>query len=264
MRAPPPRRRAYTLPKTIPMKSIQTNLFRHAGIPAAVLLLTAIIQPASAATILPVGSVQGENDWFTAGYGSAGYVFFGSGASTPVRGGALNATNGSISVTQNAALGGSAVYPALSQALELPTGGTFTAGVWYTAGLTNDNLSNIATFTFGAGSPDSVRIGVLVGATSMASGMPADFPGTVAINGVSQLVLQPATEMTSADWYFFDVTGITAGDTFTIQSSRIADVANHRFNPVSGVVFAAVPEPSAFLFAAMGGFLCLGRRRRAD
>lgn len=228
----------------------------------------ALIGSANAEVITTGSSVQGENNWFTAGYSDGalgGYVFFDKvdgTLNTPeigLRGGVLDA-GGAVGVTINAAAGNDA--PLAAQSLENPAGGTFESGAWFNVGVQNDNRLNVATLTFDTGSPTSATIGVLVGASEFADGAPSDFPQKIALNGVEVAVSQPAGDITRADWYFFNVTDISVGDTITISSSRIADAGGHKFNPVNGVVISAVPEPGSMALLGLGGLLVARRRRR--
>jgi hypothetical protein len=222
---------------------------------------------ASAAVIVNASPVANQPNWFTAGFGDVGYSFFGGGADTKtqvLRGGVLD-TGGSVSIAVNAVNSNGA--QASSIALQNPLGGTFTNGAWYTSGLTStSDPVNVFTLTFGSGSPSSARIGILVGATEFQAAAPLDYPATLSLAGTgattqTQTVTVPGTR--TADWYFFDVTGIVAGNTFTLAASRIGDVADHRFNPVNGVAISVIPEPSSIAMLLGGvGALALLRRRR--
>jgi hypothetical protein len=222
--------------------------------------ILALVPVAQAATIVAAGSVLDEPNWYTAGYGGLGYVFFGDNNATPVRGGILHSVTGTVSLAdlstadENAQTG--------TVALENPAGGTFSPGTWFDFGLTDDNLHDIASITFQAGSPSRVRIGLAIGASVAATaGTTADFPQQVAVGAVSQAVAKPLTAIARADWYFFDVTGITEGETLTISASRIGDITSHRFNPVSGIVIQ-VPEPGIAGLATLGLLGVLRRRRQ--
>lgn len=218
----------------------------------------AVVPGAQAATIVAAGSVLDEPNWYTAGYGGLGYVFFGDVNATPVRGGVLQSGTGTVGLTDLSTADANGQTGSVT--LELPGGGTFTPGSWFDASLTDNSLYDIARLTFLAGSPSTVRIGLAIGASVAATGgTTADFPQQVAVEGVSQTVDQPGTEIARADWYFFDVTGISEGETLTISASRVGDIAEHRFNPVTGIVIQ-VPEPGIASLAVLG--LCGVLRRR--
>lgn len=226
------------------------------------------INASSAATIINATAVANQPNWFTAGYGSVGHSFFtgDAGARTQqIRGGVLG-LGGSVSITANAT--GSEDTGLSSIALENPAGGTFTTGAWYSTGLATTALSNVFTMTFGAGSPTIAKIGILLGATEFANNdaNPLDYPASISLAGTgattqTQAITVPGSAQ--ADWYFFDVTDITEGDTFTLDASRVADIAGHRFNPINGVAISAIPEPSAFALLGLGSLGLFARRRRA-
>lgn len=222
----------------------------------------------ASAAVIPAGSVLDETQWVTNGYGSEAFIFF-----SPFNDG-VNLTGGELAggylsanvipTGDNAASAGTSVSIQSVDGLS----NTLTLGTSFDFGLGDDSLVNNVTFTVGADAASLLRVGVLVGgleAATSPSGIP-DVPQSigVALNGdiasVATIVPSPGPQ---ADWYFFDLIGVAEGDTITVSTSRVADAPNHRFNPVSGVVFSVIPEPSVLSLFGIGLMaLFVAQRRR--
>ncbi|MCC5846147.1 MAG: PEP-CTERM sorting domain-containing protein [Verrucomicrobia bacterium] len=208
----------------------------------------------AAPIITSAGFVLDEANWDDQGWGSLGFAFFGGSSNSAqviLQGNNLEG-NFDINLTANTA----DAPKSGSVAVQNGSGGTVTPGAVFNVGLNHDNLVNVGNLTLKAGTPSSFRIGILVGsAIIQTEGDTPDFPQSVGINGVEQVVAKPETTIARADWYFFDVSNASEGDTLTFQASRIADVNLHRFNPVNGIV--VIPEPSSLLLVAIGLLLPL-------
>ena len=160
---------------------------------------------------------------------------------------------------------GNPLSATLNVALEDPDGGSFFVGNFNNAGLGDDTPRNVFRLRFDQDVPTGYRIGILVGATEVQGtegdiggvvGNLRDIPWTLRVDDVEVMTSQtaldavPAPEwMTTfpddpnsgvprADWYFFDLTDITAGSIVTIGASRIYLDYSHKFNPVNGVVLS--------------------------
>lgn len=147
---------------------------------------------------------------------------------------------------------------------EAGTATDFEVGQIFDVGINNDDQVNNAEFTFGPGTASAFRVGILVGVRENVTGgtNPLDIPQAVGISGTTQNTI--VLDALQADWYFFNVENVADGDSITVSANRISDTNKHKLNPISGVVFAPVPEP-ANATLAMGAALAalaLVRRRR--
>jgi len=239
---------------------------------SAALLLTGVLLGSgsflSAQSVSSAGSVLNETEWVTNGFGSVAYSFFAvNGSNTNLLGGELSGGYISLGLSTAADSNPSEGTPLAIQntagtATDLNVGNIFNFGL-------DASVSDNATFTFGAGTANSLRIGVLVGVLEAADGGtdPFDIPGSIQIgisggNTISQTTVQPSSQQ--ADWYFFDLAGISDGTVVTVSSTRVADQPEHRFNPINGVAFSVIPEPGAL--GLLSGVLALAvtqlRRRK--
>lgn len=174
--------------------------------------------------------------------------------------------------SQHGLVPGNALTAALNVDLENPDGGTFKVGNLQTHGLGTDEFIDSFSLTFDEAAPDGYRIGILVGAKE-SQGQEGDVGGTTgnlrdipyqirmdtasttttqtALDGTPEwMTIAPTdtnTGLPRADWYFFDLTDITAGSFVTISATRIYSAYSHKFNPVNGVVISSlgsgVPDP---------------------
>lgn len=219
----------------------------------------------AAISVVADGSSLDTTDWVSQGFGDVAYSFFQTGSGTDLLGGELdggyisqNIVGGSIGSETGDDDGVVAIQNTAGTATDL-----FVGNRW-AFGLGNDDLVDSYVYTFGAGTVSELRLGILVGVAETATGgtNPIDVPSTLAVDGISQTTSAPSSNQ--ADWYFFSIGNISAGDTLTVQASRVSSTSQHRFTPVNGVVFSAIPEPNAF--ALITGLLAFGillRRRRA-
>lgn len=226
----------------------------------AVGFLCLATQPAAhAAAVVSYDTlVQNNPNWSSSGYADVGYVFPASKSS-----GFVTGTSNTISYAATSGGGGLLTSPIT---LELSP----TLSWIGSSSITDSNYYTNMTFTFNTGSPTSVRVGVLVaaGKGTGTSTSVITVPGKIqltATGGSSDSVTTTPPSSPEADWYFFDVTGITPGTTLTVASTRVSNANHEHFAPINGVVFstlASVPTPAAL----PGGLALLGlaavRRRR--
>lgn len=179
--------------------------------------------------VTAVGSSTDLSNWFSAGFGNAGYLF----ASTDDNDLAAGAykRGGVIYTTAETPSGGQSVlFTRLSAALaawsnvganslneltaslnvdlENPDGGTFKTGAFWTAGLNGDLPVQSFSLTFGQAVPGGYRLGILVGATE-SQGEPSTFtptagnlrdvPYQLSVDGVTVATTQTALDGTP-DW----------------------------------------------------------------
>ncbi len=248
---------------------------RNSIIPACAAAVACVFAPTAshAATILAGGTDFNNPNWNTAGYGDVGYAFFDGRQSDRIQfsdsaldDGALN--GGNIVLTPGA-VGNASSPSANSVAIQNGAGGTTTVGALFNSGLSAGVFNNVFTLGFNAGSPSSARIGILVGASEITAGNPGDYPASIRLTQTSgtgtDVVTTTVTQRNTfqADWYFFDVTGITSGNVFTLAATPISGTSPDRFNPINGVAIGAIPEPTTFVVLLGGLGLLILRRRRA-
>jgi hypothetical protein len=109
------------------------------------------------------------------------------------------------------------------------------------------------TLTFGAGAPNSLRLGLVIDNTD---GL--QFSNSqVLVNGVST---GPLTNDLVADVKFFDASNISPGDMLVVEGISSTDSVAHLGGFLLDIV---IPEPStAMLFVLLGSYLGCGRRIR--
>ena len=130
-------------------------------------------------------------------------------------------------------------------------------GSLFGPGLGQGVAGDLISLTFGEDAADSYRIGVL----SRGGGIfQANNNVSVFTDSLEDAV---TVNVTSGDpgIAFFDVSGITAGDSLVIRSQDNGLVGGG--NPaIRGVVFDVVPEPSALALTGVGALALLRRRGR--
>jgi hypothetical protein len=196
--------------------------------------------------------------------GNSGYVFYSTdGNSGPganiYTGTSASAPTGYLSITTS----GDAFYGATSYA-QLNIGGTaYYTGVAYVAYQSGGDgvTSLLATITFGPGAPNALKLGLLEDNASTVYNNEATATVQDAANSsISASAALAGNNPISNDFYFFDLSGLSAGDTVNVLVKSIGS------NQVlGGFTFDAVPEPATLGLMAMGlpGILLLGRKRRA-
>jgi Cadherin domain len=175
------------------------------------------------------GSSLGVNNWFSAGFGNAGYLFASTDNDDPAaglykRGGviytAAETPSGGQNVlftrlssdlkpwSNNGTNQGNPLTAALNVNLENPAGGTFKAGSFWNAGLNGDLPVQSFRLTFGQAVPQGYRLGILVGAAesqgeastfTATTGNLRDIPYQLSVNGVTVATTQTALGGTP-DW----------------------------------------------------------------
>ena len=238
----------------------------------SIVLLGQIPCPA-ALSIVAAGSDLDEPNWSTAGYGQLGSMFFAA-DDTAVTGSAALTT--ALVKSGPAWLGDPAGLATTSttndETPDVTLEGLARTGAIVRSGLNTDDNWGLMTVTFGSGAPEALRIGVLVGAQRFNTDVGVDIPtavsigeriGTATSGWVAQATDRSGLTATDfrADWYFFEVSGIQAGDTIAVGGQRADPTAPDKFVAINGLTFDVVPEPSALVLLGVGmaGFL---RRHR--
>jgi len=227
---------------------------------------------AQAAVITTAGSSLNTPAWVDAGIGDLGSIFFspvveGTNVSTGIvgTGGSVTTTILASSDEDGDALTGVLIQnPDGTPELDFDPGAIFDTGV-SGAGAKTDLVS----FTFGAGAPTQLTLGVLVGVNEVGgSSTIVDVPNAILLSddgGTTSVKITTVTPAgNQADFYFFNVTGITDGTVLTVLAEAIDDTSGNRFNPINGVVFSTIPEPASLALMGLGGLLMLGRGRRRE
>lgn len=207
-------------------------------------------------------------------YGTAGYLLFRF--NSPASSSGLTFTNNSngtlnrlpsyLAVSSVATTGASNQFGA-KLAIDNPGGsGTAASGVAYrNAGFADTNVESYLNLTFSSIPAGGVRVGIL---TDVSPGN--DAPTSVVLTQTSgsgtgsqsyaDVIASTATAQ--ADWYFFDLTGVAAGDVFTVGFGNRASGSKPT---VSGLTVDALPaptpEPGALGLVAVGGIALVRRRR---
>jgi len=94
-------------------------------------------------------------------------------------------------------------------------GTTYQTGVQYTSG------GNLASVTFGAGAPATVRLGILLDSSSQAPGVTVV---TASRSGATLTINHSGTVPVNNDFYFVDVSGIQTGDTITVSATGVPGI----------------------------------------
>ncbi|MEM6821279.1 MAG: PEP-CTERM sorting domain-containing protein [Verrucomicrobiota bacterium] len=140
----------------------------------------------------------------------------------------------------------------------------FTSGVALANGLALGSEASLFNLTFNGLAPSTgVRVGVLVNNTPDRN--PAAVRFTLDSDGAvsSSTATNPGVGG-QADYYFFDITDISDGDTFSFFATEdILDSETGGEVRVGGFTFdtIAIPEPSTYALLALGSILLFGLRR---
>jgi hypothetical protein len=257
---------------------------------SSLIALSLCAASAHAASILASGAdTSTTNDaWRTSGvakpldadgnnvYGSDGYLMFNTGytgstftSSTNVLANASSALPAYVAVIADGATGsvGAAAFAQIDDPLN-PVN-DFRSGV-ATASYNFANLGagvelSMFNLTFTNAPVGGVRVGVLVNnaANRNAEAIRFELDGSSGAVTASQSTGQNVN--VQQDYYFFDITGIANGDTFSFFATEdTADGNNTGEIRVGGFTFDAIPEPSSttLLGIALGAMLL--RRQRRD
>lgn len=226
----------------------------------------------AALTITAAGSDLNEPNWSTAGHGQLGHIFFAADGTTVT--GNADPTTGMVKsgpswLGDPAGLSSSVTN---DESPDVALEGLASTGALLRFGINNDLNYGLATISFGAGVPDTLRVGLLVGAQRFNTDVGVDIPAAVSLGervGTSTLGwVSQATDRSGlsandirADWYFFEVSDIQAGEVLTIGGQRSSATAPDKFVVINGVTFDVIPEPSSALLIGLGGLVLLCRRR---
>jgi len=94
------------------------------------------------------------------------------------------------------------------------SGTTYQTGIQYSQG------GNLASVTFGSGTPSTVRLGILLDNSSQAPGVTVV---TASRSGATLTINHSGSIPVHNDFYFVDVSGIQAGDTITVSATGVND-----------------------------------------
>lgn len=226
-------------------------------------------------TVLKTHDSDGDNV-----YGSLGYIMFnthtqasgaGVGATGPLDNATLSLPGIAILAT-GANAGYSGNYSLINDPNAPPPGGIdLWSGVAYRsvfapgglAGNTEYAMFDITFNGIGTSLPNAIRLGIFVDNEFDPQNVPIGLR-IAGAGGDSGNVLKLPT-VQSNDYYFFDLTGLSAGDTITVFATSNT---NAGALTLGGFTFDAVPEPSATVLTALGlgifGIACLRRRALAQ
>lgn len=115
--------------------------------------------------------------------------------------------------------------------------------------------NSVLSFTVGEDAPAAVRVGVIVRSSGTARMENVRLTPT----GGSAVTATNATSTTGFTYYFFDVTGASLGDTFSLAVTR-PDTGQNWIG-LYGLTFDVVPEPASLALLAAGGVAIAFRRR---
>lgn len=236
----------------------------------------AVSVPISAAVVItPAGSDLNQPDWENEGIGGLGALFFAADGATrnndtSVAGGLASDQPGYVLGPGNATSSGGLFSGANSfdeVSLDDPTtAGTIVPGAIAVASVNDDLFKEVFTLEFDAGVPDGLTIGILVGAADPSNGGTSpDVPTLVGIREAGGTAVTQVTDKTAsstrADWYFFNVTGITDGTVLEFGGTRTSSSSPDKLVGINGVSFDVIPEPGSLALVAAGGVLLAGLRR---
>lgn len=252
---------------------------------SSLIALSLCAASAHAASILASGAdTSTTNDaWRTSGvakpldadgnnvYGSDGYLMFNTGytgttftSSTNVLANASNSLPAYAAVTADGATGsvGAAAFALIDDPLN--PGSDFRSGVATVSGVTLGAEASMFNLTFNNAPVGGVRVGVLVNnaANRNAQAIRFELDGSGGAVTASQGTGQNVNAQ--QDYYFFDITGINNGDTFSFFATEdTGDSQTTGEIRVGGFTFDTIPEPgSTTLIGFALGAMLLRRQRR--
>ena len=124
-------------------------------------------------------------------------------------------------------------------------------GSVYQTGVEYSQAGNLASVTFGAGAPATVRLGLLLDSSSQAAGVTVV---TASRSGNTLTINHSGSTTVNNDFYFVDVSGILSGDTITVSATGATGVDAN----IGGITFDLPPAITMAAAAAQLGVTAVG------
>ncbi|MCG8587460.1 MAG: FecR domain-containing protein [Pirellulales bacterium] len=217
---------------------------------------------AGGVTITSGGTALDEPRWVTKGFGQYGHVFFDGESPSPEATSDSVLTRGRGAKIRFQAVSGIVFKPAADDAVaienELGTAIDLKTGAWMHYVTVPGEFKEIVRFAMDS-TPSDLRIGVLLGAGGTTDGTadPMDYPTQIRLSDgratLTHAVIRPSGLRYQADWYFFDVRGITSGTVLTVLADGQSTIKTNQNTPVCGVVFAELASDTRTETEKQGG-----------